>query len=155
MTAQRVDTKDGSKLDFQTIRPPHLWIGVVALLLPFIIMASSITLAMINYSWVSMKAGFITIMASAAIICGFNFLLLTGRPKILHLIQFLVLLYVLVPLALVFAGKLSWLVLGPILMSMLFIGLTFSTKLWMFLYFFKIIWDRHRERKGKKAPTAG
>lgn len=149
LSEEQANGKGNEKLDFQTIRPPNLGIGVIVMLLPVLIVAISLTLAMINYSWIPVKAGFIAIMASTVVICGLNFLLITGRPKVLHMIQILVLLYAVVPVSLVFTGEISWLVFTPILISMLFMYLTFSIKLWEFLYFFKVMWDRHRERNAK------
>jgi len=132
---------------FQTLRPPHLLEGLAVFALMFPIVGFSITLAMLHYSWLSFHLGVLVTLASALFVVIPQVLVITGRPQAVFAIQALALMYVLLPISLIVVGPFHWFMVIPVVLTFALIAISRSRRYWMFVLFYKVIWDRHRAQK--------
>lgn len=139
--------KVNENTSFQTLRPPHLLEGLAAFLLMFPIVGLSMTLAAMEYSWLPFRQAFAAMMVSSLAIVIPQVLVVTGRPKAVYANQILAVLYTLLPISLLFVGSFHWLALVPITLTVVLIALTSSQRYWMFVCFYKTVWDQHRLRR--------
>lgn len=138
----------GPDPDFQSIWPPHLFVGVAVVMLQIFmagILAPVITVAYTSIS--GLLFAIIGVAFAASTIS--HLFIIRGKVWFVKIVRGVTCLYAILAVLVLLHGEYPAFGWGALCLSAVHLWLTFTVKYFMYTMYYKIIWERYYERLAK------